>query len=415
MADECLEIRTLGQFMVRCDDVVLTEKARQSQKLWDLFTYFLQHRGRLIPPETIADQLWPNQDNANPKSAVRDLIYRMRQLFRSELPSGDDVMRIEFSQGCYRFLLGHQSWCDVDDFLDLAGGASQLIDEDPAAAIDVLRECVDLYRGHYLPEWPYQPWIVPVRQYYRRIYVRNLVQLADLLRAHARYPEVIDVCERAFMIESLLEAEALHHHFMEALVKVGRPSDALEHYKFMTELMKQQLDVEPGDSLQELCRLIRSDRAVIESEEVHREVSSIADKLMEAEEVEGALLCDREVFRYLYRLEMRRSERVDDHAFLGVITLTDSSGDIPDRAILGRVAPQLKETLMSNVRKGDAVAQWNEAQFLVLLTAFREDNARTFFSRIKQRLSARCAEPEIVLKGGFQAVAHESDRDLRHS
>jgi len=408
-----LKIRTLGQFVVRCGDAVLTEEAGRSQKLWDLFTYFLRNRERLVPPDTIAAQLWPEADNADPKAAVQDLIYRMRRLFRDALPSCEDLIRVDFSQGCYSFYLGDACWCDVDEFLELTEEASRLIDDDAAGAVDALQRCVDLYRGHYLPEWPHQPWILPVRQYYRRIYVRNLMQLTDLLRDHDRYPEVIDVCERAFMLEPLPEAEELHHRFMEALVRVGRPSDALEHYEFLSGLMKQQLDVAPGESLRELCELIRSDREIIESEQVDRDLSSVSGKLMRAEEVEGALLCDREVFRYLYRLEMRRAERVDDRAVFGIITLTDADGDVPDRAVLERATPQLEEVLLSNLRRGDVIAQWNGAQVLVLLSAFRGDDAIVCFSRIERGFSAGCSEPGIALEGRFRAVADEIERDLQ--
>ncbi len=406
-----MQINTLGQFSIRCYDAILTEEARRSQKLWDLFTYFLRHRNHLISPQTIAEQLWPDNENADPRAAIQDLIYRMRKLFRQGKSAGEELIHIEFSQGSYRFQLGENCWCDVDEFMACTEEAARLGDEEPSRAIEAFLRSVDLYRGHYLPGWSHRPWLVPLRQYYRRVYVGNIVRLIELLRAQARYADIVEVCERAFMIESLVEAEDLHYGFMEALVKAGRPNDALEHYEFLSRLMKMQLDVQPGDSLQQLCRLIRSDREVIESEEVDHSLRSISDKLMRAEEVEGALLCDREVFRSLYRLEARRSERRDDHCFLGVITVADAAGEIPDRPVLDRVVPQLGEVLVANLRKGDAVTQWNEAQFLILLSCFQRNDARVCLSRIERGFYLRCAERNMQVQSEFGVVADEVEQD----
>ncbi|MEW6243779.1 MAG: bacterial transcriptional activator domain-containing protein [Bacillota bacterium] len=46
---------------------------------------------------------------------------------------------------------------------------------------DLYRKAISLYRGEYLPECPYQEWVLPARHYYRRIYLKCVSSLVHLL------------------------------------------------------------------------------------------------------------------------------------------------------------------------------------------------------------------------------------------
>jgi len=66
-----LQVFTLGQFAVKNGESILSECKDRSRKLWELFKYLLVHHDRVLLPEVIAEQLWPEQDYADAKSAVR--------------------------------------------------------------------------------------------------------------------------------------------------------------------------------------------------------------------------------------------------------------------------------------------------------------------------------------------------------
>ena len=403
----CLEIFTLGRFVVRHQDMVLTEQAMRKKKLWSLFTYFLRNEDKPIPSETIIDALWPEGENADPRGALHDVVYRLRNLFR-KLPS-DDLIELESSQSSYRFKLPDESWWDADVFVELSQRAQAQHENESGAAIDTYREALSIYEGHYLPEWPHASWVVPNRQYYRRVYVSNLLGLVELLSGFSRYDEIVEMCEETFMVDSLLETEELHCYYMEALAKQGQVKDALQHYKWISERLRGEYEVEPSDSLQNMYELIKTDREAVESENLDMDVASVQNRLKDPGDIQEAFLCDREGFRNLYELELRRSERAAYDAFLAIFTITESGGQPPKRHPLNGAMTVLKEVLVTNLRKGDAVCRWNEAQFLVLLPGSGPEDAASCLSRIENEFSRLGEQFDVVLMSAFDSVQLPSE------
>lgn len=54
---DLLYINILGSFLVKHGDRDLSEKTKRSSKLWELFKFFLTHRGKNLLPETILETL----------------------------------------------------------------------------------------------------------------------------------------------------------------------------------------------------------------------------------------------------------------------------------------------------------------------------------------------------------------------
>jgi two-component SAPR family response regulator len=65
-----MQIFTLGQFTIKIGETLISENARRSNKLWELFKYLLTNRNKRIPLEKIVQSLWPEQENSDPKSAL---------------------------------------------------------------------------------------------------------------------------------------------------------------------------------------------------------------------------------------------------------------------------------------------------------------------------------------------------------
>ena len=54
---ELIEIKTLGQFSIKLGSLVLSEQARRSGMLWELFKYLLTYRGSRLPADTVLETL----------------------------------------------------------------------------------------------------------------------------------------------------------------------------------------------------------------------------------------------------------------------------------------------------------------------------------------------------------------------
>lgn len=386
---------------------MISDKARRSQKLWKLFTYLLTNRSRLTRPETIVEHLWFESESADPKAALHNLLYRLRKLLHEELPRDRQPIEIEFSQGCYCLKMRGDCWCDVDVFSVLIEEAQELEGSDPVRAVEAYREAIGLYGGYYLPDYAYETWVLPIRYHYHRLYIESLGRLVELLRSASRYQEVLQLCEEAFLAEPLLEAENLHHRYMEALAKEGRTKDALEHYRFVRSRMHREMGVQVSDELRRLQKMIRADRNSFRTEKVEEDIGAVRSRLVGSEEYGGALVCDRDVFRHLYDLEARRSERKDERAVLLLFTVCGEAGDL-EESMLDRAMAELREVLVSNLRRGDAICQWNEAQFLVLLSGLGDGDMSAPVDRIQGIFAGECTVEGAVMSVQFEVVCEEA-------
>ncbi len=394
-----LYICTLGTFHIRSGEVSISEKAGRSRKVWDLFKYLLINEGRTVPVDTIVDSLWPERENADPRAALQDLVYRVRRLFAEEVPSDQSPVRIEFNRGGYCLTLGAGCWFDLREMERLFQEGASLLDSDPQGARSRYREGVALYGGDCLPEHPYDPWVFPARYYYRRLYMEGVLQLVELLRDAGDHAETIRVCEKAFSIDPFLEAEDLHHRFMQALVEERRMVDALAHYRHLADLLDRELGVKPSWHLRDLNRLLKTDMEV-----ANLDLNAIDERLGEEQEAEGALLCDRHTFRFLHRLEMRRSERSDGVICLGLFSLSWNNLGAPRGRDLGAAMSALKEILTSNLRKGDVITQWNEEQCLVMLPGCARRDSEDLRERIELEFAAR-SDVQLNLMSQVQAFS----------
>ena len=395
---ECVEVFTLGHFLVKHGETLISEKTGRSNKLWELFKYFLTNRNNLISPETVIETLWPEQEYVQPKSALHNLVYRLRRLFEQESSSGP--FSIEFSQGCYCFTLNHGCYLDAEELVSLSQRAAGLVHNNPTEAVKTYRQALSLYMGEYLPEHSRESWLMPARRTYRGIYLKNILELVELLKAEHKYSEIQKVCESAFLIDPFVEKEEPHFLYMEALVEQGKKGDALIHYEFITSLLYQETGAEPTASMRDFYRMVRAER-----ENVEPKLSDIiSNRLKERPEAKGAFLCNRDFFRHLYVLEMRRSKRSERSFTLGLMTITGPGHESPDQETLSKATALLKKVLSSNLRSGDAFCQWNEAQFLILLSEFDYRNTEKLLKRIEKKFASRLTKEGVILRGQVQKL-----------
>ena len=75
-----LSIRLFGGFSMEREGQVLTDDINRSQKLWSVLAYLVIHRDRDIPQTEFIEQFWQEENSANPASALKTLLYRIRAM-----------------------------------------------------------------------------------------------------------------------------------------------------------------------------------------------------------------------------------------------------------------------------------------------------------------------------------------------
>lgn len=377
-----LYISTLGNFRVHHGDKLISETSHRAQRSWSLFIYLVINRSRSITPEELLRNIWAESDELkNPEQALRTSIYRLRQIFNIESPSGTQGMMILSSQGRYRWNYA-QCWLDIEEFERKCLLGSQLAYEDPKRAIVFLKEALILYKGTFLSGFENISWIEPYRNHFRRLYIESVARLISLLKAKRQFAGIIRICEKAALLEPF--EEGLHLSLMEALLEEGKNGLALAHYEYVTSLYYREMSVKPSPAMRSIYR-----RLMLNHESVERDLNIISDQLRERDATDGAFQCDADIFRCLYKLEERKMRRDGDPAFLVLFTLANPGHNLLEQHKLATPMQHLNELLIRNLRQGDVICRWNEAQFLVLLQKMEYEQAKMIIQRIKQKFHDR--------------------------
>lgn len=389
-----LEITTLGRFQVRRGDETLSRESTRSYRLWELFKYLITYRDKETYSEVIMENLWPEQDYADPRHTLRTLVYRLRQLLDNK-EDDHTVSCIKFSHGAYSLNTNIDYWLDAEVFDKLCREASRA---EPESAIAAFQQALSLYQGDYLPELAYSEWVIPIRNYYHRLYIQAVLDVTDLMKERKMYGEIIKVCERAFLIEFF--EEEIHLRFLEALIESGKLHQALAHYEYVTAVFYRELGVKPSSSMRALYRLMQQDDTIPSFD-----LEAIQETLLDRKGLDGAFFCDPEVFRFLYKLEMRRVERTGQSIFLVMLTLTGKNMSSPYPHILRESLNGLQHQLVSGLRRGDVITRWNDSQLLVILPGLNYEQAERVMERLTSGFIRLAKAQDIVLHQDIKPVS----------
>ena len=100
------------------------------------------------------------------------------------------------------------------------------------------------------------------------------------------------------------------------------------------------------------------------------------------------------VFMCVYSLERRRGKRSGVPLVLGSLNI-DSFNGLNEKQTRESLSV-LKEVLANTLRRGDVVCEWNESQFVILLTNVRGSDAEKVFRRIASRYMNRKAKGKLL-------------------
>lgn len=383
-----LEIFTLGQFLVKRGDEVLTLDAGRSSKLWKLFKYLFSYRGKTT--EELMESLYPEEEPIDPERTLRNLVYRLRRFLAAGLPPGSDPQYIIMSQGMYFLNPSSNYWLDADEFKKLCSEACMTASTDPAKAIDIYHQALSLYNGYYLPESLYDDWVVPVRNYYHRLYLESVYKQVELLRKAGRYQELRSVCEKAFLIEPY--QEDLHMCFIEALLEEGRNDLAKTHYNYASSILYRETGMKPSAAMRDLYKKITNYKKPQAEDWPLTAGFSAGDSEL------GAFFCDPDIFLKLYRLEECKAERNRQPVFWGCLALTYPDLTMPDEKRLTEAMDFVEKVLRRNLRKGDIICRWTKNKFYLMLGCFNHEQARKPLERVKNRCADVHLFNDIILQ-----------------
>ena len=76
-----IKLQLFGRFCVQSDKGILTEEMISSNQMIKLLVYILIYRERILSHQNLIEVFWDN-DSKNPKGALKNLVYRLRNTLR---------------------------------------------------------------------------------------------------------------------------------------------------------------------------------------------------------------------------------------------------------------------------------------------------------------------------------------------
>ncbi len=232
--DQTLKIRCLGGF-----EVALQGSAPikwRAEKTKELFAYLLHNIRRNISKDDILDALWRRDD---PERAVRQLyngVYYIRKALGDYGIDGS-ILSIDAD---YHLNTGDVEF-DIHRFHTLHKQT-----EDRVEAL----ECMEaLYTGDYLGTLPYD-WAAFERQHLLDMYTQCVTELSALYADSGRLDDAAAVLTKAYGFDPL--SESVTKHLLALYRRTQNKCAAARHYSAYCALLKNELEIEPSESIRQL-------------------------------------------------------------------------------------------------------------------------------------------------------------------
>lgn len=384
------KVRLFGRFEVSGQNRTLDEEKIRSEMVTKLLSYVFCHRKRNVTIQELGDALWHDDGSDNPAGALKNLMYRLRNIMKKEWERSDFIVT---GRGTYAWNPEIPLEIDAEEFEKLCKNAHR--NEEAEEEIAELEEAVELYRGTFLPKLTGEYWVASLATYYHSMYLTAVKQLAALLEEHSRYDEMAQVCSRAIDLDAL--DEELHCWFIKALIGQNKQNLAIEHYQKTVDLLYDNLGVRPSQELRGVY-----EELLKQKHEQELDLSKIQKELKADDNGKGAFLCEYGVFKKSYHLEIRRAGRLGMSIYLSLITLYPSINVKKDSGaytnIINKGMDMMQQILLTSLRTGDVISRYSSTQFIIMLPTCQYETAMMVMDRIQNRFYSSEEKTKIKIQ-----------------
>jgi DNA-binding SARP family transcriptional activator/ABC-type branched-subunit amino acid transport system substrate-binding protein/DNA-binding beta-propeller fold protein YncE len=241
-----------------------------------LLALLLLHRNEPVSNERLTDWLWQGEPPATAQKSLQVYVSGLRKVL------GDG--RLE-TQGRSYLLHVQAGELDLDRFEQLLEQARGC---EPKAAAALLREALDLYRGEPLAELRYEQIAQAEIARLEELKLQTTEERIDAELDCGREQELVAELEGLVTAHPL--RERLRGQLMLALYRTGRQADALAVYRQGTQLLDEELGLQPSPQLRELEQAILQHDPALGAPPLRTRLRSRVDRKKLAMLVGAALL-----------------------------------------------------------------------------------------------------------------------------
>ena len=391
-----LQVQMLGQFTLRYGDRTISDSDDRSRRVWSLLAYMLYNHGRSFAQEELIHLYWSNSEkSADPGNALKSIFHRIRTAL-DKLQPGLGRLLIRRKAGRYFWNNVMPLSLDIADFEAHFHAAEAAGDDDVRLA--EYQAALALYAGDPLPRMTDEIWTIPIVAYYHSLYTRAAAGAIELLEKQERTAEAVALCRRAIHIEPY--QEDLYEHLMRGLLRTGDMKGAMSVYEEMSEQLFAHFGVMPSETLRTLYR--QATRTVNDRTLTMDEVCS---QLEEPAPHGGAMVCEYDFFKILYRAEARSIARNGHSANICLLSVSGKDGEMLARRSLDPAMNNLQVLVQNNLRRGDVIARCSISQYIILLPQANYENSRMVADRLVSAFYRRYPHSPARLRYTVQPLA----------
>ena len=391
-----LQVQMLGQFTLRYGDRTISDSDDRSRRVWSLLAYMLYNHGRSFAQEELIRLYWSNSEkSADPGNALKSIFHRIRTAL-DKLQPGLGRLLIRRKAGRYFWNDAMPLSLDIEDFEAHFHAAEAAGDVDVRLA--EYQAALALYAGDPLPRVTDEIWTIPIVAYYHSLYTRAAAGAIELLEKQERTAEAVALCRRAIHIEPY--QEDLYEHLMRGLLRTGDMKGAMSVYEEMSEQLFAHFGVMPSETLRTLYR--QATRTVNDRTLTMDEVCS---QLAEPAPHGGAMVCEYDFFKILYRAEARSIARNGHSANICLLSVSGKDGEMLARRSLDPAMNNLQVLVQNNLRRGDVIARCSISQYIILLPQANYENSRMVADRLVSAFYRRYPHSPARLRYTVQPLA----------
>lgn len=356
-----LSVNTLGKFQIVNECGALNDDNIRSAMLTKLLLFLITHREKLLTTDEIAAAMWHEEEVENPAGALKNLMYRLRNILKKHFGEAEFIIT---SRGAYGWNSEVQMVVDIEQFehiLELAKHSSK----DISTKINYYERAIQLYQGDFMIKLTDMHWVATMSTYYHSLYLSAVKSLAELYIEVGMFDELESVCNQALKYDST--DEQLHYFLIFSRMKNNKLKLAIESYEKACNILIRELGVRKPAKLQKIYQELLKMNKGTEAENMEHVQEDMAEN-----NPEGAFFCGYPVFREIYRLEARKGIRNGEKEYVLLLTMKlkgqqeDASNQV-DQFRMKKAMTSLENTLKTALRIGDVVAKYSDSQFVILL------------------------------------------------
>lgn len=238
-----LHIETLGGFRVLRGDSPISEEEWQGKKPKAILKAIVASDSKSVLKEIIMENIWPDAAFDKARENYKVALHRLRKALEPGIDKalGSPYLHIKDDA---LYLDGDLCEVDIHRFLSLIeNGKTKEKEGGIKEALEHYYESAALYKGDFLPEDLYDPWIELRREELRNAYLALLLRIATLHENKGAMNKAISFYKKAIQISPILEDA--YQRLMVLYSNMGKRNEALKIYERCRKVLRDELDVEP--------------------------------------------------------------------------------------------------------------------------------------------------------------------------